>query len=271
MATRKNYAAIAKSKIRRPSQVTRPPRILVYGRNKKGKTTFCTTPGKGKVLVIDPESGTDAMKQADPDVWPLETWEEMDDVLKFLKTGQHKYQWVAVDGMTKIANMALKWVMNIAEQTDLDRRPGMVQLKDYGKAGEILKTMIHEFRTLPIGVVFTAQERMMDALPSGDDDEDADEAAVAYVPDMPKGARAELNSAVDVIGRLYVVRVTKKFRDRATKKVIEKEVLQRRLWLEPNAMYDTGYRSEYANRLPQYLTDPTVPRLVQLVNEGKVD
>jgi hypothetical protein len=264
----KDYMAIAKAKIHRPSSVTRPPRILVYARNKKGKTQFCTTPGKGKVLIIDPENGTDSMKKLDPHVWAIDRWEEMDDILKYLRTGKHPYEWVAVDGMTKIANMALKWVMGQAEKTDLDRKPGMVQLKDYGKSGEILKTMIHQFRMLPIGVIFTSQERAMDAPASGDDDEDSEDAAIAYVPDLPKGARGELNSAVDVIGRLYTVKIVKKFRHPITKKVVEKEVLQRRLWLEPNIMYDTGYRSDY--RLPAYMEDPTVPSLVQLINEGKV-
>jgi hypothetical protein len=36
MATTKNYAAIAKAKITRPGASERMPRVLVYGRNKKG-------------------------------------------------------------------------------------------------------------------------------------------------------------------------------------------------------------------------------------------
>jgi AAA domain len=268
MAT-KNYVAIAKAKIRRPSSVTRPPRILVYARNKKGKTRFCTTAGKGRILIVDPEGGTDSMKRLDPDVWPLETWEEIDEVHKFLKLGRHNYEWVAIDGMTKIHNMALKWVMGQAEKTDLDRKPGLVQQRDYGKAGEISKTMIHNFRTLPIGVIFTAQERIMNGYSSGDDDEDSEDAAVAYVPDLPNGVRGELNGAVDIIGRLYTVKLNKRFRDKTTRKIVEKEIIQRRLWLAPNIMYDTGARSDY--RVPEYLADPTIPKLVSLINEGKTE
>src|SRR3546814_20263616 len=76
-----------------------------------------------------------------------------------------------------------------------------------------------------------------------------------------------INAMVDVIGRLYTGRVTKtvKLRSGGTK---DKEVVQRRLWLGVHPRYDTGYRSDY--ELPDFISDPTVPRLVELLNSGKV-
>ena len=261
--TRKDYSAIARKKITSPSKVAesgggvRRPSILVYSRNKKGKTRFCLTAGKGKVLIVDPERGTDRFLKADPDVWHLESWEETDDIYKFLRSGDHSYEWVAFDGLTRISNMALRFVTRRAEEADLNRKPGQVTQRDYGNANELMKGLFYNFHTLPIGVLYTAQERQIDAGESEDEDEDVEISNIQYVPDLPKGSRAAVNSIVDVIGRIYTVKVPGEEGS---------NVVKRRLWLAPSVSYDTGARSEY--KLPDYLENPTVPRLVRLI-EGK--
>lgn len=265
MATaKKDYRAIAARKIQKPADRVRRPQILVYARNKKGKTTFGAS--APNVLMIDPENGTDHLKKINPDAWHVAQWEDIEEVYRYLRLGDHKYEWVTVDGITRIHNMALRFVMNQAEERDLDRTPGMVQLKDYGKANELLKGMLLNFQSLGLGVVYTCQERMQAVSEPAEEDEDAAEAEVMFVPDVSKGARAALNSMVDVIGRLYTVPVTKtvKLRNGDTK---EKEIMERRLWIGLHPRYDTGFRSEF--QLPDFLTNPTVPRLVQLIDNGK--
>jgi hypothetical protein len=261
MATvaRKDYAAIGKSRITSPTKMSAaPPRILIYGRNKKGKTTFCTTPGRGKVLIADPEDGTARMVKRDPHVWPIRKWEDLDELYNFLRLGKHTYEWVAIDGLTRMHHMALRFVMNMAAERSLDTKPSLVHQRHYGQAGELTKEMLWRFHQLPLGVVYTVQERMVDASGSGDEDEESEEVVAQFVPDLPKGARASLNSIVDVIGRIYTVKVESP--------KTGKEIIQRRLWLEPHPSYDTGYRSDFA--LPQYLKLPTIPKLVQLMMEG---
>ena len=261
--TRKDYSAIARQKITTPAKVAessggvRRPSILVYSRNKKGKTRFCLTAGKGKVLVIDPERGTDRFLKANPHVWHLESWEEIDDIYKYLRSGDHPYEWVAFDGCTRIANMALRFVTKRAEEADLNRKPGMTTQRDYGNAGELFKGMLYNFHTLGVGKIYTAQERQIDGGDGEDEDEDVEVSNIQYVPDLPKGSRAALNSIVDVIGRIYTVKVPGEDGG---------NVVKRRLWLAPSVAYDTGARSEY--KLPDYLENPTVPRLVSLL-EGK--
>jgi len=268
VAQKKDYEAIAKAKIRKPSQVPQSekyPRLLIYGRNKKGKTTFCAS--APNVLVIDPEDGTKHLTKTDPNVWQIDKWEDMDEVEKFLRLGKHDYQWVALDPMTRIHNMALRWVMNQANERSLDSRPVMVDKRYHGQAGEMTKQLLWNFHSLPMGVIYTAQERIEAAI-GMDDDEDADDAATSFVPDLPKGARNAVNSIVDVIGRIYVVKTEVKIRNTTTQQVEEREVLQRRLWLEPHPAYDTGYRSEFS--LPTFLKNPTVPKLMELISTGKV-
>jgi hypothetical protein len=268
----KDYAAIARAKIRKPSESKRKPRLLVYGRNKKGKTRFCSSaPG---VLIIDPESGTDHETKIDPSVWPVDSWDDMDDIYKFLRTGApnphtgEPIKWVALDGITRIHNMALRWVMNQEEERNLDRKPGQVGKQDYGRANEMTKGMLTNFHNLrDIGIIITAQERMREVEGLSEQDDEAENVAFIYVPDLPNGARGTVNSIVDVIGRIYTVRgeFTRRVKQGDEIKTIEYNV-QRRLWIGPHESYDTGYRSEWV--LPDFVREPTIPKLITVMREG---
>lgn len=263
MAKTKDYAAIAAKSIIRPAEETWRPSILVYSRNKKGKTTFGCSAGVDKTLVIDPEKGTKEMKKANPHVWPVSTWQQLDDVVNFLKfvnecprcESKHPFDWVCVDGLTKISNMSLKYVMKLAEERSLDRIPGMVQQRDYGKSGELMKELLNKLHAMPQGIIYTAQERQVEGGDS-EEDEDIEDASSAYVPDLPKGVRGVVNSIVDVIGRIYVVPGD------------GDSPPERRLWVGESVKYDTGYRSEFV--LPNMIRKPTVPKLVMLMRTGQI-
>ena len=248
----KDYAAIARQRIQRPADIKRLPKFHIYARNKKGKTTFALSAGVDRTLVLDPENGTDEMKARNPHVWPINTWTDIDDAYNFLRYSEHQYQWVVIDGMTKFSNLSLKYVMKLGEERTLDRIPGIVQQRDYGKAGELMKDLIGRFHNMPMGVVYTSQERQQDG---GDSEEDEDIEGIPsiYVPDLPKGVRSYVNSVVDVIGRLYVVRVEDG----------EKTKPERRLWIGESLKYDTGFRSDFV--LPDMVRAPTLPKLVRLM------
>jgi hypothetical protein len=252
-----DYAKIAASKIINVGDMKEPPRYLFYSRNKKGKTELCST--APRVLILDPEKGTKELPKDQP-VWPIHKWEDMNEAFKYAQTAEarKRFDWIAVDGMTRINNMSLRFVMKQQEERDLDRIPGQVIQKDYGKAGELVKGMLFNFHNLPQGIIYTAQERMETTGEFDTEDEDMEEAQVRFIPDLPKGVRSSLNAIVDCIGRIYVVKADVK----------GEEVLQRRLWIAPTEAYDTGYRSDF--ELPNYLKNPTVPRLGQLIKTGKV-
>jgi hypothetical protein len=274
MAT-KDYAAIARDRIVKPNR-ERAPRILVYGRNKKGKTRFCSS--APNVLIIDPESGTDHETKISPDVWPITGWDDLNDVYQLMRLGPSKaispetkqpYEWVAIDGLTRISNMALRWVMNQEEERNLERRPGQVGKQDYGKAGEMVKGMLHNFHGMRhIGMIVTAQERMREVEISSESDEDAENASYIMVPDLPNGVRSSVNSIVDVIGRIYVVKgdFKKRVRNRDGEISVVEYNQQRRLWIGDHAQYDTGYRSEFV--LPDFIREPTAPKLIKVMREG---
>jgi len=270
-AAGKDYLAIAKKRVTTAKQANSRRRFLIYGRNKKGKSTFGSSAGRAKTLIIDPQRETDALLRRNPYVWHADRWEDMDEIWGALRTGElspallgvgpetEPFSWLSVDGLTKINNYALKHIMMLGEQADLNRRPGLVQQKDYNKSNQLMKDFLGRLHNLPMNIVFTAQERMMTG-DAGDSDED--EETTFFVADLPPGVRGEINGLVEVIGRIYVVRVEVKVKD--------EEVLkpQRRLQIGVHERYDTGFRSDYD--LPDVLKNPTIPKLVSLMETGKV-
>jgi hypothetical protein len=275
----KDYAAIARAKIARPG-TGRKPRFLIYGRNKKGKTRFCATaPG---VLIADPEDGTTAETKLDPDVWPVTKWDDLDEIYNAVKSGikspktNQPYEWIALDGMTRMLSMAIDFVSRQQAEKDITRQPTQTDQRTYGQANRMIESMLHNFHSLRnVGLIFTAQERVVEIENMEDlgDDEDASPASFMYVPDLTKGARAPLNQVVDVIGRIYVVRgeFTTTRRVKVGGVVQNKEVetkVQRRLFIGPHEMYDTGVRTGF--NLPDFLKEPTVASLTRAMREGKV-
>lgn len=267
MAT--DYLAIAKAKGHRPKDVDSFRKIMVYGRNKKGKTRLALSAGIEQTLILDPERGTDTMKELNPYVWPITKWEDVQEAYGALRTGRLSpkamglgpsdvpFTWVAVDGLTRLNKMALRYVMKLAEEKDLDRRPGMVDRRDYGKSGELMSQMLSNFHTLPMHVIYTAQERMT-TLDDGDDDD----ATSFFVADLPASARSSANAIVEVIGRIYTTRVDVPKQGGGTR-----EIMQRRLYIGLHERYDTGFRSDF--KLPDLIQNPTLPKLVNLMLTGK--
>lgn len=264
-----DYLALARTRGTTPSRKKSFRKIFTYARNKKGKTRLGLSVGRDNMLVLDPENGTDLMKTLDPFVWPITKWEDMQEAYGALRTGKlspnHLVQgesstpftWVSPDGLTRMNNMALKFVMKVEEERNLDRQPGFVDRRDYGKSGELMKQMILNFQSLPMNVYYTAQEKMISDGNSFDDDDDAEQSAAYYVPDLPDAVRGMMNSQAEVIGRLYVVTIEGK----------TGPVKQRRLQIGLHEKYDTGFRSDFT--LPDVLKRPTLPKLVALMETGE--
>jgi hypothetical protein len=266
--TAADYKRLAVSKITDPGEVDH--RWLIYGRYKTGKSTFLSTvpprpDGKPNILIIDAEQGhgTKALPQGTAKVWKVYNWQDVEEAVRTIQYGDLPYRWIGIDNMSRISNMALRYVMKMGEERDLDRIPGQVERRDYGKAGELVKGLLFNLHTLPKSLIYTAGDRFDTGQGWQDEDDDAEAAVGKFVPDLPKGARAALNQIVDMIGRIYVVKVTG-----TTKSGKEVTGRQRRLWLSPSDSYDTGYRSQYT--LPDFLKGPTVPKLEQLIKTGKV-
>jgi len=265
--TEKDYMAIAKQNVVRAADVPIYPKILIYARKKQGKTTLALTAAPpSQILVIDPEEGAIYKRKTNPYVWRVNTWEDLQDVYGALRTGRLSpdslglgpekapFKWVIPDGLTRFNNFALHYVRRESEERDIARHPGFIDRRDYNKSGELMKQLMHNLHTLKMGVIYTAQERMKTLGSFDEDEEDAENPEVLFVPDLPDSVRGTVNSLVDVIGRLYTVRIDGK---EGKKQVV------RRLYVGVHDKYDTGFRSEFA--LPEVVRNPTIPKLVKLM------
>lgn len=263
----KDYLAIAKKRVVQVRQMSSYPKLLIYARNKIGKSKFAFSAGVEKTLVLDPEQGMARFRRLNPFVWPITRWEDMDEAWGALRTGElsprilkgpkytdEPFSWVSVDGLTKLNHMALNYVRYKQEELSLEQRPGFIKQSYYRDSGDLMKQMLINFHNLKMGVVYTAQQRML-TTDVGDSEEE--EESVYFVPDVPAAVRGAVNSLVDVIGRLYIVKVTLKS---------EKEVKQRRLWIGNHDRYDTGFRSDY--EVPDMVKNPTVDKIVNLIHTG---
>ena len=269
---RKDYLAIAAERVIRPADMPPNFSFLIYGRNKRGKTTFSLSGGIDETLLVDPENGSGLMIESNPFVWPIARWADFDEVWGALRTGKLSpnhikqgesstpFRFVSLDGLTKINNVCLKHVMKVQEDRDLDRQPGFVQQRDYGKSGELMKEMFAKFHNLKMIKIYTCQERMISGTESwmGDEEDEAEAADITWVPDLPKGVRADIEGLVDVIGRIYTKKV----------EVKGKPKLQRRLQIGIDDGLDTGYRSDF--NLPDMIRYPSVKKLMKLMSEGKL-
>lgn len=264
-----DYSAIAKKRIRMPGLDTpRMPRLLVYGRNKKGKTHFGNT--APDVLSIDPDDQPTALRP----LWPVVEWADMNEAYLYLRSGNHSYKWVNLDGVTKMYSYALRFVMKqSAERAKaMDKQPDLIGKQHYGRANQLFGTMLQNFHSLrDMGIVITAQEKLVGVteLDASEDDADLEPTSYQFIVDLPKGARATLNAMVDLTGRLYVVRGEFERRVKVDGKwTTEEYTKQRRLQIGVDDMYETGYRSDFL--LPDVIEDPTVTKVVRALRTGVI-
>jgi len=266
----KDYSALAKAHIRFPdTDEPRMPRLLVYGRNKKGKTTFGNT--APDVLSIDPDDQPKAQRP----LWPVNRWQDMHEAYQYLRSGKHPYKWISMDGLTGIYSRALAFVRKQSDDRAkaLDRQPEQIGKQHYGRANQLFETMLLNFHSLRnFGIVFTAQEKMVGVVEMDemtDDDPEFEPKSYQYIVNLPKGARASIAQIVDLTGRLYVVNGDFERRIKVDGKwTTEEYKKQRRLLIGVNDMYETGYRSDYP--LPDVIEDPTVKKVVRALRTGVV-
>lgn len=263
----KDYVALAKKRIHTPrtrGTEQRMPRILVYSRNKKGKTRLAST--APDVLILDAEDGTKYETKLNPKVWHVPDWQEINDAYAYLKLGEHPYRWVTLDGLPKIYQSALVFVRRTQEERDLSRIPGMVQVQDYNKANQLVNGLLWNFHSLSnLGLIITSQERMIEVVEMGDADEEDEAVTHRFVADVPDGCRSTVNSIVDIIGRMYIVRgeFERRFKKPDGEIVSRKTNKEHRIWIGPHNLYDTGFRSEYD--LPDFLPNPRVSTILEAI------
>lgn len=237
-------AARVAKKIKSVDEANQYVKILVYGKNKKGKTRFASTAPNILIIDID-EEGTRSAAGSGADVLEVSTFDEVAHIFWWLKAGNHEYDAVAVDTITALANAAMRKVLGESEDRDPTRESAMPDRRTYGRSNQLVKGLLLDFRNLPMHVIFLAQERTMK-------DDDDEEATTFHTVDLSPGTRATALGSVGIIGRIYL--------REAPQKGKSKTKWEARMLVGPHEDYDSGNRVE---GLPTIMRNPTMPRIIE--------
>jgi phage nucleotide-binding protein len=244
--TKKESANRAAKMIKSVNEVNAYLKMCVYGRNKSGKTHFAGSSNL-KTLIIDcEEKGTETLVGRDNiEVYELSRWEELDWIYWHLKANDHDFEVVAIDTVTMLSTLGLKWVLG--DNMDPSADPLMPDRRHYGKLNMALSQAMINWRNLPLHVLFLAQERTETV------EDETDEMATLseIVPSLTKGPRTTLLGAVGTIGRIYTRQVTKK--NKTTGKTVERT--ERRMLVGTSEKFAGGTRIK---NMPRILVNPTL-------------
>lgn len=232
------------SRIQRVDDISHYAKVLIFGQNKVGKTTFCST--APSVLIVDiNEEGTSSAKGSGARVIEVKEFAELDEVYWHLKGQAGKdYESVALDTMTALATMAMAETLDKRnKRRSASDRSQTPDKRDWGTVFQMMRPVILNFRNLPMHVIFTAQERRVT-------DEDTDE-LLEIVPSLSAGPRGALMDAVGVTGRIYKA----KLKGRANRGKFE-----RRLIVGDHDIVRSGNRLQGA--LPTIMRNPTMPDII---------
>ena len=225
-------------------------KILVYGRHGKGKTRLAATAPNVIIGRVREEGTRSAREFEGAQVFPINTWSDIDDFYWYLRQVDHGYQSVALDGLTAMQHMCMKYVLGELEDRDPTRETSMPDRRSWGKLSELMKEQILRYRNLPMHVIFTARERIT----GGEEDEED----IFHVPDLNPGTRGTALSAVEVIGRIYQKEV-RTVKGKGSKKK-EVKAWETRLLIGESDEFET---KDQIHELGRIVKNPTIPMILE--------
>lgn len=250
---------LAESKIMGVEESFEYLKLLAYGKNGTGKTRLGAS--GPKPLVIDcNERGTLSIRNFEGvKRMPLNIWTDIDWAYWYLAKGEHPYETVVLDTVTSLAQLCMKFVLGDEASRDPTMDPLMPSKREWGKVGELMRTVILNFRNLDMNVVFLAQERR-----GFTDDADDDEPEI--FPEVSPSIRTTLTAAVDIIGHMYVKEVVKKGEKGEKKQTVPAY----RMLIGPSERYVTKDRSEAGlpSIVPLRDSHDNLSRIIDRIKKG---
>lgn len=224
-------------------------KLLVFGRNKQGKTRFAATAPNPIIADVNERGTKSARDQHGAKVFAVNQWEDIDHLYWYLRRADHEFESVVIDTLTNLQHMCMAHVLGEAEDRDPNRPPSMPDRRAWGQLAELMKPMVYKYRNLPMHVIFVTQERNVDDEESG---------TTERVPDLSPGTRGVAMGAVDIIGRIYQKEV--RTVDKAKKR--ERKEWEARMLVGPHEEYATGGRTIALGRI---IRKPTVPDILEVL------
>jgi hypothetical protein len=231
------------------SEVSPYVRLLAYGKNGKGKTRLAASFPKTLIIDVNEEGTRSARQFRGTKVFRVREWSDIAAIYWYLQRGEHDFETVAIDTISQLNVMALRRAMKEKTERDPNADPKQPRRQDWGKAAEMMKGILLQFRNLPMHVVFLAQERT-----EGDPEEGED---IMHVPNLPAGSRGTAMDCVGIIGRVYQKEVkVKKKGKRQTKWVTC-------MLVGPHDEYESKDRTADSGVLGRITVNPTGKKIIE--------
>lgn len=250
-------------RIKPASEIEDYLRFLIYGYPKKGKTRLCASAPDVLLVDINDKGTSSTRRDTNPNVFPVSTWSDINDLYWFLESGDHQYKTVALDGITGMQTLCMNFVLGEEKSLDASRDPDLPRGPTWQKASQMMKTQITNYRNLPMNVIFTALVRVRS---SGDDEGDDDNEEVTITPNCMPSVASHLEAAVSIIGYLTVrkIYVKKKVKVKGGKSKLKKvPVTRTRLIVGNNERYITGDRT---GLFGEYVDSPDISEMLRIYN-----
>jgi len=179
-------------KITKAKDIKMPPlNVLIYGDAGVGKTYLLAT-APGPVLVLDVEGGTLTLMGKDVDIVKVDSPEDIRCAYKELKNGAG-YKTVCLDSITEMYKCFMDEI--IRRNPNIARAYGdQPSLSDYGRASELMRRTIRNFRDLPVNLIMTALVQ---------DLKDEKDGSITRLPSLPGKLAYEVAGYMDIVGYVY--------------------------------------------------------------------
>jgi hypothetical protein len=242
-----------RQKIKPASEQPRNQHFAFYGEPGSGKTRLAASAPNCLIIDVD-EQGTDSVRRDfDPKVFRAEVWQDVLDVYWYLQEGDHDFESFALDTLTGLNQMCLKFVLGDEVSRDASRDPDMPSRQIYGKVGKLMRDQITNFRNLGLNSIYLAQVRTKE---SGDD-EDLD-STTTYGPDVSPSIAKHLDAAVGTIG--YLVKREIFIKSKKTNR--RRKEVRRRLLIGDSSTYISKDRN---NAFGEYIDAPNLTEMLGLI------
>jgi len=234
-------------------------RICVYSAPGLGKTALACSSPNVLILNADGPDGPEAARALgyNPSIWDIDgenPFEELDNAYKYIRRYPDKYEWVWLDSATLFQDKSMDEIMEDVHKAKPHRSIYLPDKPEYQLNQNQLSKWIRHMTALPINFGFTAHEARFE-----DDDGET-----VYLP-MIQGGQGALSSKLcawmGIVGRLTVE--TTRVREEGSKR--RETTSERRLQVQWTGKHYAKDRLS-GGRLGEYVSDPTIPKIMEGIN-----
>lgn len=134
--------------------------VLIHGTSGAGKTVFAGSGREGgkNDLILAVENGTvsAARSGSKASVLPIKTWGELEQAITAIEDEPDRFEWVAVDSITKLQDLIWAHIMSSAVTKNPSRDRYKRELQEYGEAQARLREVVERLNNSDANILWTA-------------------------------------------------------------------------------------------------------------------